>query len=124
MHKIVPGNDEMASRSGSDYRSDVRSGDYSASASQYPILSGSSNDPGVRLAFNQSLDAETQRVESHLGPEQTFYECRIASIERFIAFCVMLHAMAVECRKPLFRVPWDIARSQSNLRVATTGSSK
>lgn len=87
-----------------------------------PGLSGCSNDPGVRLAFNQSLDSETQKVESALSPEQTFYECRIASIERYISFCVMFHAMAVECRAPLFRAPWDIARSQSNLRVATTAS--
>ena len=86
------------------------------------MLSGCSNDPNIRLAFNSSLDTETQKVESFLCNEQTFYECRIASLERYIAFCVMFHAMAVQCHKPMFRVPWDIARSQSNLRVATTAS--
>ena len=34
----------------------------------------------------------------------------------------MFHAMAVGSRSPWLQVPWDIARSQSNLRVATTGA--
>ena len=34
----------------------------------------------------------------------------------------MFHAMAVGSRVPWLQVPWDIARSQSNLRVATTGT--
>lgn len=114
--------EEESRQSGSDYKSENKGDAGKGGKPDRPGLSGSSNDPGVRLAFNQSLDSETQRTESTLGPEQTFYECRIASMERYISFCVMFHAMAAECRQPLFRAPWDIARSQSNLRVATTAS--
>ena len=39
-----------------------------------------------------------------------------------MGFCVMFHAMAVESKAPWLQLPWDIARSQSNLRVATTGT--
>ena len=52
---------------------------------------------------------------------QQFYECRVAALERYLGFCVMFHAMAESNRAPWLQVPWDIARSQSNLRVATTG---
>jgi len=34
----------------------------------------------------------------------------------------MFHAMASSVNKPLLVLPWDLARSQSNLRVATTAS--
>ena len=34
----------------------------------------------------------------------------------------MFHELVKNCSKPWLRVPWDFARSQSNLRVATTGS--
>ena len=52
---------------------------------------------------------------------QQFYECRVASLERYVGFCVMFHAMAESSRSPWLHLPWDIARSQSNLRVSTTG---
>ena len=45
-----------------------------------------------------------------------------SGLERYIAFCVMFHALATSVNKPWLCVPWDIARSQSNLRVATTAS--
>ncbi|CAM9560313.1 unnamed protein product, partial [Ectocarpus fasciculatus] len=114
--------DDTGTRISTDFKSENRSDDGRGGKPSRPGLSGSSNDPGVRLAFNHSLDHETQKVESSLGPEQTFYECRIAAIERYISFCVMFHSMAKACHDPLFRLPWDIARSQSNLRVATTAS--
>jgi len=53
---------------------------------------------------------------------QRFYESRIAALERYMAFCVMFHAMAVNCCDPWFRLKWNTSRSQSNLRVATTAS--
>lgn len=53
---------------------------------------------------------------------QQFYECRIASLERYVGFCVMFHAMAESSRSPWLHLPWNTARSQSNLRVATTGT--
>ena len=53
---------------------------------------------------------------------QQFYECRVASMERYVAFCVMFHAMCKSVQRPWLVVPWDMARSQSNLRIATTGS--
>ena len=36
----------------------------------------------------------------------------------------MFHAMAEASRSPWFHLPWDIARSQSNLRVSTTGKTR
>jgi hypothetical protein len=84
---------------------------------------GKSNDPAVRSAFCAKLDSQTRQIQDLQVIVQHFYECRVASLERYMAFCVMFHAMAVECCKPWLMVPWDIARSQSNLRVATTGKS-
>lgn len=79
-------------------------------------------DPAVRTAFAGRLDGAAQSVQDFQQVVQQFYECRIASLERYTAFCVMFHAMAEHCRHPWFCVPWDMARSQSNLRVATTAS--
>jgi hypothetical protein len=79
-------------------------------------------DPAVRLAFSSKLDSSTRQVQDLQVIVQQFYECRIASLERYLAFCVMFHTMAAACSKPWFLFPWDIARSQSNLRVATTAS--
>ena len=45
----------------------------------------------------------------------------MASLERYVAFCVMVHAMGESVHRPWLLVPWDMARSQSNLRIATTG---
>lgn len=79
-------------------------------------------DPAVRTAFNGRLDRQAKQVEDFQQVVQQFYECRVAAIERYVSFCVMFHAMAEHCHKPWFCVPWDMARSQSNLRVATTAS--
>jgi hypothetical protein len=80
-----------------------------------------SNDPAVLLAFASKLDSATCAIQDRQVIVQQFYECRIASLERYIGFCVMFHAMAASNRNPWLQVPWDMARSQSNLRVATTG---
>jgi hypothetical protein len=34
----------------------------------------------------------------------------------------MFHALVASVNKPLLVAPWDMARSQSNLRIATTAS--
>lgn len=81
-----------------------------------------SSDPSMRIAFASKLDTPTQEVLNNSAVLQQFYECRIASLQRYIAFCVMFHAMASACSKPALCYPWDIGRSQSNLRVATTAS--
>lgn len=99
-----------------------------------------SNNPGVRVAFSHKLDPETQSIQDRQYVVQYFYENRIASLERYVSFCVMFHSMAVTAAAPksydvlgihglfhwlgLVDLPpplWDIARSQSNLRIATTG---
>jgi hypothetical protein len=79
-------------------------------------------DPTMRAAFCSKLDAVTSTALDKQMLVQQFYECRVASLERYIAFCVMFHAMASASNKPVFQYPWDVARSQSNLRVATTAS--
>lgn len=81
-----------------------------------------SNDPSVRLAFASKLDSMTRQIQDLQVIVQQLYECRVASLERYLAFCVMFHAMAKKCSTPWLLYPWDIARSQSNLRVATTAS--
>jgi hypothetical protein len=90
----------------------------SAGPSMAPVVS---YDPAVRLAFASRMDSPTQAIQDSQKLVQQFYECRIASLERYIAFCVMFHAMADRSRHPWLHPGWDIARSQSNLRVATTG---
>jgi len=79
------------------------------------------SDPSKVLAFSNKLDDETKRIIDQQQVVQHLYECRIASLERYIAFCVMFHAMAKRSSRPWLSPSWDIARSQSNLRVATTG---
>jgi len=80
------------------------------------------DDPAARTAFSAKLDSvacEIQDLQAHL---QEFYECRIASLERYMAFCVLFHTVASSVNRPWLRYPWDIGRSQSNLRVATTAA--
>jgi hypothetical protein len=79
-------------------------------------------DPAVRTAFAGRLDGSAQAVQDFQQIVQQFYECRVASLERYTSFCVMFHAMAAHSCKPWLRKEWDMARSQSNLRVATTAS--
>ncbi len=80
-----------------------------------------SDDPAMIMAFSSRLDSNAQEAQERQVYVQQFYECRIASLHRYISFCVMFHSMAKSVHKPLFCIPWDLARSQSNLRVATTG---
>ena len=79
------------------------------------------NDPALRMTFSARLDNAGRSVEAHNAHLHLFYEHRVASLERYIAFCVMFHAMAKDCKVPWLCTGWNTARSQSNLRVATTG---
>lgn len=81
-----------------------------------------SNDPNERLAFATKLDARTHEIQDRQLVLQQFYEGRVAALERYISFCVMFHAMAAESSRPWLLRAWNIARSQSNLRVATTAA--
>ena len=101
-----------------------------------------SNNPGVRVAFTHKLDGDAQTIQDLQFVVQYFYENRIAALERYVSFCVVFHQMAscvsnplsynsqwynwllsILCPQVLFQKQplWDIARSQSNLRIATTG---
>jgi len=62
-----------------------------------------------------------QDMLNHCTMLETWYENRYASLERYMAFLVMFHAMAdrVAAFLPL---KFDTSRSQSQLRVATTAA--
>ena len=81
-----------------------------------------SNDPHARLIFSGKMDTTTREIVDQEHIIQSFYECRIAALERFTSFCVLFHAMAQSTSTPLLLKPWDTSRSQSYLRVATTAS--
>ncbi|KAG5178054.1 hypothetical protein JKP88DRAFT_264782 [Tribonema minus] len=103
------------------------------------------HDPSLRMAFASKLDARSHTIQDKSMPLQIFYEsriaaldshtsrdkstrlqivyeARIAALDRYMAFCVMFHSMAKASCRPWLRYPWDITRSQSNLRVATTAA--
>lgn len=83
-----------------------------------------SNDPHARLIFSSRMDTTTRDIVDQEHIIQNFYECRIAALERFTSFCVLFHAMAKHnaMHYSLFNMHWDMSRSQSYLRVATTAS--
>ena len=99
----------------------IKSRNHSTAASK-EIKKTKSDNPFDRLSFMSLLDSRTLDVLDSQVYVQQFYECRIASLERYLSFCVIFHAMAKSCCNPLLCHGWDIARSQSNLRVATTAS--
>jgi len=90
--------------------------------SQQETTANKSNDPAMVQAFIAKLDDDTKIIVDRQVVVQQLYECRIASLERYIAFCVMFHAMAEVSSKPWLCEGWNVTRSQSNLRVATTAS--
>lgn len=81
-----------------------------------------SNDPHARLLFSLKTDTTTREIQDQEHVVQSLYEDRVAAMERFVSFCVLFHAMARSNASPLLLPPWDISRSQSYLRVATTAS--
>ena len=85
--------------------------------------SQASNDPHARLIFSLKTDTTTREIQDQEHIVQSFYEDRVAALERFVSFCVLFHAMAkFNSSRVLLLPPWDISRSQSYLRVATTAS--
>lgn len=86
------------------------------------IVDKRSDNPAARVAFCHKLDSIAQEIQDSSAHLQQFYETRVASVERYVAFCVMFHALASSVNRPWLCFPWDISRSQSNLRVATTGN--
>ena len=70
-----------------------------------------SNNPADILSFEFKLDAPAKEVNGLQANTQQLYENRVASLERYIAFCVMFHELVKNCSKPWLRVPWDFARS-------------
>ena len=87
-----------------------------------PKVAEASNDPHARLIFSLKTDNTTREIQDQEYIIQAFYEDRVAALERFVSFCVLFHAMAQHNAKPLLLPAWDISRSQSYLRVATTAS--
>ena len=87
-----------------------------------PKVAEASNDPHARLIFSLKTDNTTREIQDQEYIIQSFYEDRVAALERFVSFCVLFHAMAQHNSKPLLLPGWDISRSQSYLRVATTAS--
>jgi hypothetical protein len=70
-----------------------------------------------------STDVGSRAVLDAEAPVKDLFEGRFASLERYVGFLVLFHAMAlrVSCSSwPL--PPWDISRSQSILRVASTAA--
>ena len=69
-------------------------------------------------------DLTLPQVRRKLDKTQTMehlFESRVASFERYVSMLVMFHSVAKKCSRAWgWVVGWDISRSQSNLRVATT----
>jgi hypothetical protein len=97
--------------------------EHSLAVSRHRASFSHKTEPAEVLAFSHQLDhGVKQAVVENQVMVQRFYECRIASLERFVGFCVLFSAMADKCCSPLFCQGWDTARSQSNLSVATTAA--
>ena len=75
----------------------------------------------------QYKDLSPAELMEKQGQMQEIYEGRIASLERFVSFLVMFHAMAKSVQDFWPRVSfgllgYDMSRSQSIMRIATTAS--
>mmetsp|Transcript_20619 Transcript_20619/g.38452 ORF Transcript_20619/g.38452 Transcript_20619/m.38452 type:complete len:1386 (+) Transcript_20619:39-4196(+) len=74
----------------------------------------------ARYAFAMKLPKEVRQKLDKTQAIEHLFESRVASFERYIAMLVSMHAMAQHASKPWLLPRWDVSRSQSNLRVATT----
>jgi len=74
----------------------------------------------ARYAFASKLPQKIRRKLDKCQPIEHLFESRVASFERYVGFLVTFHSMADHASKPWLLPSWDISRSQSNLRVATT----
>ena len=74
----------------------------------------------ARYTFAMKLPRDVRKKVDRSAPLEHLYESRVASFERLIAMLIVFHEMADHCSTPWLLPKWDISRSQSNLRVATT----
>ena len=74
----------------------------------------------ARYAFASRLPGSVRRKLDKTQVIEHLFESRVASFERYVSMLVMFHSMARKCSNPWLLPAWDISRSQSNLRVATT----
>eukprot|EP00441_Pelagodinium_beii_P046966 CAMPEP_0197620904 /NCGR_PEP_ID=MMETSP1338-20131121/1609_1 /TAXON_ID=43686 ORGANISM="Pelagodinium beii, Strain RCC1491" /NCGR_SAMPLE_ID=MMETSP1338 /ASSEMBLY_ACC=CAM_ASM_000754 /LENGTH=1722 /DNA_ID=CAMNT_0043190209 /DNA_START=60 /DNA_END=5225 /DNA_ORIENTATION=- len=81
---------------------------------------GATKKPGgPAIGVNLVGKVEGHKLFAELGTLETLYETRVASVERLLAFFVLFHHAVL----PLSRLPfisYDIDRSESRLRVAST----
>jgi hypothetical protein len=74
----------------------------------------------ARYAFASRLPDKVRKMLGRTKGMEHLFESRVASFERYVSMLIMFHAMAEKASRPWLLAPWDISRSQSNLRVATT----
>ena len=83
------------------------SGGAGAGAGMGMAKKGPCTDPAVVKNFYSRLDGPTRAMINKQATVQQFYESRIASLERYVAFCVMFHAMASTTARYEWRSnPW------------------
>ncbi|XRA96236.1 glutamine amidotransferase [Pycnococcus provasolii] len=98
----------------------MQSADAQTESSQLPILR-----EGVKVddVPKSSTDAPNLlELFSEAGACETWWENRIASMERLLSHMVLLHAMAWHTSTNAWPVTFETWRSQSQLRVATTAA--
>ena len=82
--------------------------------------------PGAFASLNSIMDdtdLHSAAVMALEMPLKELYEGRFASLERCVAMHVLFHAMARRVRATCWPLPaWDMSRSQSILRVASTAA--
>ena len=73
--------------------------------------------------FKSPASLAEQEMSAAEGPMMDLAEGRFSSLERYVAFLVLFHAMALRVSCTSFPLPpWDLSRSQSILRVASTAA--
>lgn len=71
----------------------------------------------------EEIDVASAAVLALEAPLKDLLEGRFSSLERYIAFLVLFHAMATRVAASSWPLPpWDTSRSQSILRVASTAA--
>ena len=77
--------------------------------------------PNQRAAVLSGLTKPVVDLLESQADVETFIECRFLAAERYTAFLVLFHAMAARVAG-FWPLTYDVSRSQSCLRVATTAS--
>lgn len=65
---------------------------------------GHRNNLGEQSAYQENLDIRTEEVFRKIMPTQRFLESRFSSLERYVSFMVMFHAMTKQTLAGLCRV--------------------